>query len=370
MDPEEAKRLLLAGGVLILEQLPVGSEFGIDCTVHQVGHQFKGVKMIPPGLHLVHYSLRDTHGQQSPKVGFFVMFEAGQVELRVIDPETEEPNDSLITTEMRNKYTFSNLPYFDRHLAPYALDTYRDWLQLTSHLNHDLVVCLQPRNRLIDSVRQQLAQQYRSDRRDGRQVDTTERVDPERCFRFTPLSDRFERPSNCSSAELSQHSFDSSYTLQQIANGSAASSSSSSAMEITADAERRFLGEFQFVFVAFLLCHVYEAFEQWKRWLRLFCHARSLIQRQPALFIQLIRVLHFQLQRVPSDLFVDIVDNDNFLYRCLHELFANVDTIESGQLDETLQRRCSAFKQHLIQQFGWDLDAELDDEAAVVVEQD
>jgi A1 cistron-splicing factor AAR2 len=354
MDAEEAKRLLLAGGILILEQLPAGSEFGIDCTVQQIGEQFKGVKMIPPGLHLIHYSLADRHGQQSPKVGFFATFKAQSCVLRTIDADTEEPSEDSVDDQMRTKYSFANVPYFDRHLAPYALDTYRDWLQLTTFLDVDLVSDLQPLNGLIDSVRQQLPQQYRSDRTEGRQVDATERPDPFRCFRFTPLTDRFDRPTGCSAADLSTHSCDSSYTLTRM---------------LEAGSERRLLGELQFAFVTFLLCHVYESFEQWKRLLRLLCHGRSLLSQRPSLYVQLIRVLHFQLQRVPPDLFVDIVEQDNFLFRCLRELFENVAELEPNELTQQLIRRSDAFKRHVTDEFGWDLDAELDDEAPAVLDQ-
>lgn len=43
------------GAVLVFLDLPAGSEFGIDYCSWQVGEQFKGVKMIPPGIHFVYY---------------------------------------------------------------------------------------------------------------------------------------------------------------------------------------------------------------------------------------------------------------------------------------------------------------------------
>ena len=55
MDPELAKRLFAEGGVLVLLDVPERTEFGIDYNCWNVGPKFKGVKMIPPGLHFVYY---------------------------------------------------------------------------------------------------------------------------------------------------------------------------------------------------------------------------------------------------------------------------------------------------------------------------
>lgn len=352
MDQEEAKRLVNAGGILILEQLPAGSEFGIDCSIHQIGNQFKGVKMIPPGIHLIHYSLIGSNGQQSPKIGFFASFQPQSIVLKVIDEQNEEPNEDLITNDLKAKYTFEHLPYFDRHLAPYDLNNYRDWLELCSFMDASTISRLQPRCGLIDSVRQELPQQYRSDRTEGRQIDRTEQLDPQRCFNFTEIKERFERPDNCSASEISRHARDSSYTLNKM---------------VCLTSEREVIGELQFAFVTFLLCNVYESFEQWKRLLRLFCYADSLLSVKSNLFLDFIRVLHVQLKRVPSDVFTDIVDNDNFLYRCLQELTSNFANAAENQLDTRLVQHFEGFKRQVLAKYGWDLDQDLDDEAPVIV---
>ena len=55
IDQELAKRLLVEGATLIFFDVPVGTEFGIDLKSWNTGNKFKGVKMIPPGIHIVHY---------------------------------------------------------------------------------------------------------------------------------------------------------------------------------------------------------------------------------------------------------------------------------------------------------------------------
>ena len=72
MDPETARRLFEVGGFVIVLDFPEGSEFGIDLNTWTTGPNFKGVKMIPPGVHFVYYSL--TGRETGPRTGFFHHF--------------------------------------------------------------------------------------------------------------------------------------------------------------------------------------------------------------------------------------------------------------------------------------------------------
>lgn len=55
MDPEVARQMFEEGGTLVLLGMPIGTEFGIDLNFWNVGEKFRGVKMIPPGLHFVYF---------------------------------------------------------------------------------------------------------------------------------------------------------------------------------------------------------------------------------------------------------------------------------------------------------------------------
>lgn len=55
MDPELAKQLFVEGATLIFLDVPVETEFGIDLKSWETGEKFKGVKMIPPGIHFIFY---------------------------------------------------------------------------------------------------------------------------------------------------------------------------------------------------------------------------------------------------------------------------------------------------------------------------
>ena len=55
MDQDTAQVLFKEGAIFVFLDVPVGTEFGIDYNSWNVGPQFRGVKMIPPGVHFVYY---------------------------------------------------------------------------------------------------------------------------------------------------------------------------------------------------------------------------------------------------------------------------------------------------------------------------
>lgn len=56
MDQETAKRLLVEGGTFVFLRVPEETQIGIDMKCWTTEENFRGIKMIPPGLHYIHYS--------------------------------------------------------------------------------------------------------------------------------------------------------------------------------------------------------------------------------------------------------------------------------------------------------------------------
>ena len=75
-------------------------------------------------------------------------------------------------------------------------------------------------------------------------------------------------------------------------------------------------------------------------------------------------VFYFQ---VPEDLFVDIVENNNFLAVALAQLFANIDENVSV-LPKEILTKASKFKSHIKQKFDWNLSLDDGDDAPVFVD--
>lgn len=55
MDNETLVRLFESGSILLFLNAPPELEFGIDYNSWQTGPRFRGVKLIPPGLHFIYY---------------------------------------------------------------------------------------------------------------------------------------------------------------------------------------------------------------------------------------------------------------------------------------------------------------------------
>lgn len=57
VSQEQAQWLFEEGATVVFLDVPPGTEFGVDYNSWKVGSEFKGVKMIPPGVHFIYYRL-------------------------------------------------------------------------------------------------------------------------------------------------------------------------------------------------------------------------------------------------------------------------------------------------------------------------
>ncbi|NXC51370.1 AAR2 protein, partial [Penelope pileata] len=170
-------------------------------------------------------------------------------------------------------------------------------------------------------------------------------------IRFTELP-RQTYPAGATPEEITRHSMDLSYALEQVIGTR------------YAGRPRELLAELQFAFICFLIGNVYDAFEHWKGLLNILCRSEDAIGKYQGLYTDLIFVLYHQLSEIPSDFFVDIVSQDNFLTSTLQVFFSYT----CNAADRVLRKKAEKFKAHLTKKFKWDFDAEPDDCAPVVVE--
>jgi A1 cistron-splicing factor AAR2 len=90
MDSEKALELVKHGATLLFLDVPQYTLVGIDTQIFAVGPAFKGIKMIPPGIHFVFYSSSTRDGREfSPTIGFFVDVAPSQVIVRKWNQQDE-----------------------------------------------------------------------------------------------------------------------------------------------------------------------------------------------------------------------------------------------------------------------------------------
>ena len=104
MDSEVAKHLHADGATLIVFDVPEGTEFGIDYFSWNAGPRFKGVKMIPPGLHFIYYSAVNRGGQTAPRTGMFLYSKRQDILVLKWDATAEDVVEMATNEEEKEKY--------------------------------------------------------------------------------------------------------------------------------------------------------------------------------------------------------------------------------------------------------------------------
>nr|AAI53729.1 LOC100127613 protein [Xenopus tropicalis] len=370
MDPELARQLFFEGATLVILGVPEGSEFGIDYNSWQVGPRFRGVKMVPPGVHFMHYNVVGKGGglgDMSPRSSMFLHLQQRELRLFRWDPQEEE---MVVAPQEEAEKLREELQSLDSFLGPYPYQSMRRWVSLSNHIKKESMFRLQPKCGTIfsfpevlptepmthtaDRVQHNLprydsvCQSYKEGMARLPQMKQKEGTE----IQFSLIPDK-TYPDNATPTEITQHSLDLSYALGQLLN----THYPGQPLEL--------LAELQFSFVCFVLGNVYEAFEQWKKIVNLLCRAENFSVQHPELYMETISVLYHQLAQVPTDFFVDIVTQSNFLTSTLQVLFS---FLCSPTANPALRKKAIRFRAHLTKKFQWDFEEEPDDCAPLIVD--
>jgi A1 cistron-splicing factor AAR2 len=141
------------------------------------------------------------------------------------------------------------------------------------------------------------------------------------------------------------------------------------------------LCELQLSFIVFLLGQLYNGFEQWKCLLNLICSCQKAFCHWPIFYIDFLQIIYFQLKYFSNDssttehLFVDIDQQENYIYKSLENLFVNISAFNDNQQmegndSEKLIQRCQKMKLFLNETYQWTFDDEPEDEKPIIVELD
>lgn len=246
-------------------------------------------------------------------------------------------------------------------LGAYQFDQYQTWVSLTDFISQELFLKLNPPCGRIFSASSLV---YKPNA-DG---SVTARLDehglpemvvaPESAIRFfcEPIPRRFLYPKDATAKEITLHSLDSTYTLDTIL-----------ASPSYGNVENNLLGELQFVFIAFILGHVFDAFEYWRDMLRIICSARLALSTRPDLYLSFIRVVHFQLKQTNEAIFADIVENENQVFQFMRTFMLNLRSAADNGVSLELRRRGEKFVSALQKSMRWNFDDEPDDELPMIV---
>lgn len=152
MNQEIARKLMVDGATFVFLNVPSGTEFGIDMKSWNTGENFRGVKMIPPGLHYIFYSSVDSNsGDIAPRIGFFHNFKKGEFVVKKWN--VDEENMSRETVPEKDVWGLKqNITLLDNFLGPYPHDIYERWKTMTLNITVELCDKLVPLSGQIQSA--------------------------------------------------------------------------------------------------------------------------------------------------------------------------------------------------------------------------
>ncbi|CAH9105533.1 unnamed protein product [Cuscuta europaea] len=386
MDPEEALQLVKHGATLLFLDVPQFTLIGIDTQMYSSGPNFKGIKMIPPGVHFVYYSSSNREGNTfSPIIGFFIVVNPSEVIVRKWDKQEERFVKFSEEDEERYTEAVRRLE-FDRQLGPYMLNQYEDWRHISNYITKAVIERIEPIGGEITvssepesisniprtPMEKALAEQLRS----STYTVPAQKSERKGCY-FTSIP-RLIKHKGLSGHELTSMNLDKTHVLETIL-----------AKEYGGN-EDSLLGELQFSFVAFLMGQSLEAYLQWKliTSLLLGC-VEAPLHTSSRLFTKFVRVIYHQLkfglqkdsknadvseEGAMALLEESWLSDDSFLHILCKEFFSLL--LEAPVIDGDLLSWTRKLKDLLMNSIGWDFEqnsaaTELnfeDDEYAPVVE--
>lgn len=231
-DPELAKRLFFEGAAVVVLGVPEGTEFGIDCNSWTAGPRFRGVKMVPPGVHFVHCSAARSGGgaETGPRAGRFLCLRPRQVRALRWEPGSEELREAALEEE---EALGRDLREMDAFFGPYPYETLKKWISLSGFVGEAAVERLRPESGQISAFSEVLPVRAGRHGRDragqklppydagcGSYAEGMARLPEMRPragteIRFTELP-RQTYPDGASPEEITRHSMDLSYALEKV----------------------------------------------------------------------------------------------------------------------------------------------------------
>ncbi|CDW90609.1 UNKNOWN [Stylonychia lemnae] len=356
-------------------------QFGIDNQYWQIGPNFKGVKVIPPGAHYVYYSLKDE--EFSARMGFFIYINHRQPDNQdvVIRKWNEKNQEFQLLDEQQEEISYQegvrNMD-FDKYLGVYPIDNYQQWQGLSNFIDQNTIKRIESLSngmilseeqerqfRIEEEIQQQQEKEENKDNEQNANADyddieeTIEKLEKQvkdeekkqqkakkREYKYKDAysslyySDIPKRKiiTHLQGEALTQANFDKSIILQEVLEKS------------FQNQENSLLGEFQFAFVTFLLGENLESYDQWKKIVNLLCNCEIAVRDKFDLFYKFIPVFYEQLKQLPKDFFQAELSKVNFLNDSLKNF---IEICSDQSMPKKLRQRIDKLSQMLSIEYGF-----------------
>ncbi|KAJ1721462.1 hypothetical protein LPJ53_004022 [Coemansia erecta] len=355
MDQGTARQMFENGAFLVVLDASTGIEFGIDLDTWETGPLFKGLKMIPPGIHYIHYSAVNNDKQAGIQSGFLHSFVSKEVVVRRWCAETEQlyPSDHVSAEDVeRIRMGIRDL---DKGLGAYPHgsgpnDSYARWQKLTGYITPAMLALLLPPNGEFSSATGSVYEDEEMEEAQKALHHATAQPaalsdTPDR-FNFTHTDIRRSFPANASPEDVRKYSQDKSWLLKTLLSSR------------WHDNPDELLGELQLAFVIIFVGQNFSGLEHWKLLMHLtLCCAEALEDRQlvSRLFVPLVRVLCVQLAECPQEFAASVLEQDNFIAVVLETLVLNVYECSVDETRVMMEKELVVLRKLLEERFSWTL---------------
>lgn len=361
ISQEDALRLVQNGASVLCLNCPDKLQFGFDQMSWTIGPKFRGMKMIPPGIHFIHYC---PHAATQGKVGQFVSLESKQVMVLMWN----EDDETLHEVEGEEAERFAagvRRMNFDAGMAPYPFKQCAEWPALCKFITTNLIQKIQPIGGAMNvfepgtfvSKRSKNASRP-SQEADVKGSDFKQPLDglKAKCgYSTVPVA---RRPTNTRDlAAITAFNLDKTPVLLKLLQS-----------EFGADATGlTLLGELQFAYISLFLGHSFEGLDQWKALVHLLCNCEQALVTHPSLFLNFVRVMHTQMHLISESFFLTDLTDGNFLRKALQDFFLIVSESE-GEIESNLHRHAMKLQRFIERKFKWSFNEfDDDDEYAPVI---
>jgi A1 cistron-splicing factor AAR2 len=349
------------GAVLMIPDVPLGLDFGINCMSFETGPKFIGMSMIPKGLHFIYHST----GMAS-RQGFF--WRAGSSEVAVCRWDSFEehirPRESISDEAKILLVQQLKRGDLNNNLGAYPVAEHHVWLNLTCFIYESVLSRANcPVGEIIyPSEAQDLATLNivgsSGTKPRSKTADETWAVES----KSSQLQGNFAQFVNILAAEV---------TLTDEIRGAQLESRANDLTSIYLDKSlilehlvateynlswENVLGEMQLSFMLFLLIFCYDALDHWKKLVDTICRSEKALIAKPDFAVAFMRILYEQLNFAPTDFFVNELSKDNFLRPAVSSLFENLkqprgvlktSVVEHrNRLLNFFQKKFNLFEQH------------------------
>jgi A1 cistron-splicing factor AAR2 len=284
------------GGVLYITDPPPTLDFGIDCMHYETGAKFRGVSMVPKGLHFVYHST----GMGS-RQGFFLYFEKDAIVVKSWDTKNEDISAQLLLPEaaLQSLLYSINSGQEDHYLGPYPLQQHSSWVNLSNFMTVSTLqrAGLDFHTPIYPGDAEDIPVELLSEQ--NKQAVTSYFPDQARVAQFCDIkllelnlrktvTSSTSLDASAKALELSQLYLDNSTLLENVVS------------QYFDSSWEELLAEVQLSFMLFMLIFSFPALQQWKALVNLICKSERVLLSQPNFTSCFIRLFYEQLQYSPG----------------------------------------------------------------------